>query len=60
MDNKAEALGKKFWRELSDDEVEYITTMDGAEYGDYKRMRMSTSGIGAMLEKFEKVAEKSK
>ena len=58
MDNKAKQLGKKVWNDLNDEEVEYITSMDGAEYGEYKRERMATSGIGAMLERFEKIAKR--
>jgi hypothetical protein len=30
------------------------------EYGAYKRERMWTSGIGAMLERFEKVSQERK
>jgi hypothetical protein len=58
MDSKAKSLGKKGFRNLSPDEMEYLTTMDGAEYGEYKRERMATSGIGSMLEKFEQLSKK--
>ena len=58
MTSKAKTLGKKGFNNLNDDEMDYVTTMDGAEYGEYKRTRMATSGIGAMLDKFEKLSQK--
>lgn len=58
--SKAKELGKKGWNNLTDDELEYIQTADGGEYGEFRRERMATSGIGAMLERFEKIAREQK
>ena len=59
METKAKTLGAKGWGNLSEDDMEYVQGMDGAEYSEFKRERMETSGIGAMLERFEQI-EKGK
>ena len=58
--SKSKQLGQKGFSDLTNDEMEYVQSMDGAEYGEFKRERMRTSGIGAMLERFEKVSQERK
>ena len=60
MTSKAKTLSKKGFNNLNDDELSYVTTMDGGEYGEYKRERMATSGIGSFLERFEKLEKELK
>ena len=58
--SKSKQLGQKGFSNLTDDELEYVQSMDGAEYGEFKREKMRTSGIGAMLDRFEKVSRERK
>ena len=58
--SKSKQLGQKGFSNLTDDELEYVQSMDGAEYSEFRREKMRTSGIGAMLERFEKVSQERK